>query len=255
MDLHLAGLTALVTGGSKGIGRAVAEGLAAEGVDLHLAARTESDLEEARDAITGAHQVAVQTHAVDLSDAAARARLIDRVGDVDIVINNAGAIPGGGIEQIDDETWRAAWDLKVFGYINMTRAYYARMKERAKDEATTGGVIINVAGIAGTLSMPGYIAGSSGNAALIAFSRSLGEESITQGVRVLSVNPGPTLTERLIYLTKLRAERQLGDAARWEELDDYRLGRAAEPEEVAHLVVFLASHRASYMSGVSVDVG
>lgn len=251
MDLHLAGRTALVTGGSKGIGRAVAEALAAEGVHLHLVARTESDLDEARAAITGSHQVSVQTHTADLSDPAARQRVVEEAGEVDILINNAGAIPGGGIEEVDDETWRAAWDLKVFGYINMTRAYYARMKEREG-----GGVIINVAGIAGTLAMPGYIAGSSGNASLIAFSNSLGQESITKGVRVLCVNPGPTLTERLIYLTKLRAERDLGDAGRWRELsDDYRLGRAAEPGEVADLVVFLASDRASYMSGVAVNIG
>ncbi len=251
MDLNLAGRRALVTGGSKGIGLAVAQGLAAEGVDLHLVSRTASDLEAAATQIMNSHQVAVRTQAADLSDAGARARVIEEAGDVDILINNAGAIPGGGIEEVDDDIWRAAWDLKVFGYINMTRAYYVKMKARKE-----GGVIVNVAGIAGRLAMPGYIAGSSGNASLIAFSNSLGQESISEGVRVVCVNPGPILTERLIYLTKLRAERDLGDAARWEELgDDYRLGRAGEPHEVANLVVFLASERASYMSGLSVDIG
>ncbi len=104
MDLHLDGRKALVTGGSKGIGLAVAHGLAAEGVNLHLVSRTASDLEEAAAAIMGSHQVAVTTQEVDLSDPAARAEVVEETGDVDILINNAGAIPGGGIEQVDDET-------------------------------------------------------------------------------------------------------------------------------------------------------
>jgi NAD(P)-dependent dehydrogenase (short-subunit alcohol dehydrogenase family) len=249
MDLNLAGRTALVTGGSKGIGRAVAESLAGEGCHLHLAARTEGDLEAARDAIAKRYNVTVAIHPADLSDGGERQRVTGAVGDLDILVNNAGAIPGGGMDEVDEETWRAAWDLKVFGYIDLTRIYYRRMRDAGK------GVILNICGIAGELSIPGYIAGTSGNAALIAFSKSLGEESIKAGVRVLSVSPGPTLTERLIYLAKIRAERELGDAERWTEQTDYRLGRAAEPREVADLVTFLVSDKASYMSGMSIDVG
>ena len=250
MELNIAGRTALITGGSKGIGRAVAHGLAAEGCHLHIAARTVEDLAVAKAEISKRYNVSVEVHPADLSDSGARQAVIDATGDIDILINNAGAIPGGDIVDIDDETWRAAWDLKVFGYINMARHYYTAMRERGS------GVIVNIAGIAGRLSMPGYIAGCSGNAALIAFTNALGQESIGHGVRVVCVNPGPTLTERLIYLAKIRAEKELGDAERWQDLpSDYRLGRAAESAEIADMVTFLASDRASYMSGVSVDMG
>lgn len=250
MELNLDGKTALVTGGSKGIGRAVADELAAEGCHLHLASRTLSDLEAARDDLRGRYNVSVAIHAVDLSTDAGRQELIDGAGAVDILVNNAGAIPGGDIEDIQDDTWREAWDLKVFGYINLSRHYYGAMKKQG------AGVIVNVCGIAGVTPIPKYIAGSTGNAALAMFSKTLGQESIRHGVRVLAVHPGPTLTERLIYLAKTWAEKELGDPERWEELPtDHRLGRAAEPREVADVVVFLASERASYMSGVAVDVG
>jgi hypothetical protein len=250
MDLHLDGKTALITGGSKGIGRAVAETLAEEGCNLHLASRTAADLETARDAIAGRFNVAVATHALDLADAGARRALADEIGDLDILINNAGAIPGGGIEDVDDARWRESWELKVWGYIDFTRIYYARMRKQGH------GAIVNVCGMGGRLSMPGYIAGTAGNAALIQFSISLGEEAIRNGVRVVCVNPGPTATERMTYLAKLRAEKELGDPGRWEEYSSQsRFGRAATVQEVADVVAFMASDRASYVSGVPIDMG
>lgn len=250
MELNLSGRTALVTGASKGIGLAVAKVLAAEGCHLHLASRTESDLDAARDDIASRYNVGVTTYPTDLSDTDARAQLADTVGDIDILINNAGAIPAGGIDDIDEDNWRSAWDLKVFGYIDFCRHYYPRMRDRG------GGVIINVAGIAGRMSIPSYIAGGTGNAALIAFSVSLGEESFPHGVRVVCINPGPTLTERLVTLRRGWAQREFGDPERWEEIPDVsRLGRSATPEEVADQVVFFASDRASYSSGVAVDLG
>ena len=250
MELNLSGKTALVTGGSKGIGKAVAIELAAEGCNLHLASRTAADLEAARDELLGRYNVSVDIHAADLSTAEGRQAVIDGAGDIDILINNAGAIPGGDIDDVQDDIWREAWDLKVFGYINLSRHYYGAMKKSG------AGVIINVCGIAGVTPIPRYIAGSTGNAALGMFSRALGQESILHGVRVLAVHPGPTLTERLITLARTWAEKELGDPERWQELpSDHRLGRAAEPKEVADVVVFMASERASYMSGVAVDVG
>ena len=143
MDLNLAGRTALITGGSKGIGFAAAKSLAAEGCHLHLAARGEDTLTEAKDQIMRGHQVSVTTHAVDLSHSEAQRDLIGRVGDIDILVNNAGAIPGGSVDMVDEARWREAWDLKVFGYINMCRAVHAMMASRGH------GVIVNVIGLAG----------------------------------------------------------------------------------------------------------
>ena len=126
MDLNLRGRTALITGASKGIGLASATCLAAEGVNVILVSRTQADLETAREKIAARHNVAVQVHAYDLSDSRNIDRLVEQHPGIDILVNNAGAIPGGDLQQITEDRWRAAWDLKVFGYINMCRRFYAR---------------------------------------------------------------------------------------------------------------------------------
>lgn len=244
MDLELAGKTALVTGGSKGIGRAVALALAAEGVHLHLAARGAEALEKTRADIMGAHQVSVTVHACDLSESAAQAALAEAAGEIDILVNNAGAIPGGPLAAIDEARWREAWDLKLFGYINLCRAVHGRMSARG------AGVIVNIIGLAGERLDANYIAGSTANAGLMAFTRALGSTSLEMGVRVAGVNPGFVETDRMVTLLRTRAADTLGDAERWRELTtNLPLGRAARPEEVADLAVFLASPRASYISG------
>jgi NAD(P)-dependent dehydrogenase (short-subunit alcohol dehydrogenase family) len=130
MDLKLVGKTALITGASKGIGGAAAEMLAAEGCHLVLVARTAGDLARAKDSIARKANVSVETVPADLSDSANVTRLAREFPDIDILVNNAGAIPGGKLLDIDEATWRSAWDLKVFGYINMCRAFYALMKTR-----------------------------------------------------------------------------------------------------------------------------
>lgn len=252
MDLHLEGRSALVTGGSRGIGLGIAQLLAAEGCNLHLASRSESDLEAARGKITAAHPVRVTCHAFDLSVAENTVRLARECGDIDILINNAGAIPQGAITDFDDKTWRAAWELKLFGYINLTREVYRRMCERRR------GVIINVIGNAGERPRISYIAGSIANAGLMTLSRALGAESPKFGVRVLGLNPAATATDRGVERWHTQAQNELGDSERWPELTrGFPFGRPASVEEVANVVVFLASERASYMSGsiVSVDGG
>jgi NAD(P)-dependent dehydrogenase (short-subunit alcohol dehydrogenase family) len=252
MDLNLSGKTALVTGASKGIGRAVAETLAAEGCAVHLVARSADRLAEAADAIRKRHQASATAHAFDLSKSESVAALAERCGEVDILVNNAGAIPGGTLDAVDEARWRAAWDLKVFGYINMTRAFLARMEVRRR------GVIVNVIGLAGEKPDYSYVAGTAGNASLMAFTRAVGSRSLDKGVRVLAVNPGPVNTDRIVQLWRTRAEREFGDAERWAEYGrKLPLGRAAEVQEVADLVAFLASERASYISGTiyAVDGG
>ena len=124
MDLDLKGRSVLISGASKGIGRAVAEEFAREGCSLFLVSRTAADLERARDEIRARHNVPVEIHAADLSRPEARQAVVEKAGSVDILINNAGAIPKGDLLELDDARWREAWDLKVFGYINMCRDFY-----------------------------------------------------------------------------------------------------------------------------------
>ena len=252
MDLHLAGKRALITGGSKGIGRATAAVLAEEGCDVLLVARDEVALEQAAAAI-GARLpsqsgVRVQTLAADLSRQAEVERVATAAGTVDILVNNAGAIPPGNLLAVDDATLRAAWDLKVFGFISLTRALYGMLRER-------GGVVVNVIGAAGETFDPGYIAGVAGNAALMAFTRGLGRGAHRDGVRAVAINPGPVATERLERLLRHRAGSELGDAERWRELTaPMPYGRAATPEEIGAAVAFLASPRSAYTNGTVLTI-
>ncbi|HEX3162437.1 MAG TPA: SDR family NAD(P)-dependent oxidoreductase, partial [Pseudolabrys sp.] len=140
MDLKLAGKTALITGGSKGIGRAAAETMAAEGCNVIIVSRSADALGVAKSAIVQKTNVRVDTVAADLSDSANVNQLARDYPGIDILVNNAGAIPGGTLLNVDEATWRKAWDLKVFGYVNMCRAFYALMQKRQQ------GVIVNVVG-------------------------------------------------------------------------------------------------------------
>jgi NAD(P)-dependent dehydrogenase (short-subunit alcohol dehydrogenase family) len=249
MDLGLRDRKALITGASKGIGRACAEVLAEEGVDLVLVSRTAADLEAVRAKIAGEHNVAVRYYALDLSDSKNVDRLAAECADTDILINNAGAIPGGTIAEIDEARWREAWDLKVFGYINMTRRFYALMAGRRK------GVIINIIGAAGENPDFSYVAGSSGNASLMAFTKAMGGTAPRDNLRVMAINPGPVMTERLITLMKTRAQGDFGDPERWQELmKGYAFGRAAKPEEIGYMAAFLASDRSAYTTGTIVTI-
>jgi NAD(P)-dependent dehydrogenase (short-subunit alcohol dehydrogenase family) len=249
MELGLRGKKALITGASKGIGRACAEALAEEGCDVVLVARTGADLESARAEIAGKHNVAVRVFALDLSDSRNVDRLAAECPETEILINNAGAIPGGNIDTVDEARWREAWDLKVFGYINMTRRFYNLMREHKR------GVVVNIIGAAGQNPDFDYVAGASGNASLMAFTCAMGGTSPRDNIRVLGINPGPVLTDRLITLTRQRAQLRLGDAERWPELvQGHAFGRAAKPEEIAWMAAFLASDKSGYTTGTIVTI-
>lgn len=252
MDLKLAGQTALITGASQGIGSGLAQAFAEEGVNVHLTARSADKLEELKRAIVESHGVNVTLHPLDLTESGACERLADAVGDVDILVNNAGVIPSGTLAEIDESRWREGWELKVMGYINLCRIYYEKMKAQGH------GVIINNIGNSGEIFDPRYIAGTTGNASLMAFSRALGGHSLDDNIRVVAVNPGPVDTDRIYSMLKKRAKDTLGDEGRYGELEaGYPLGRPAHVHEVTDLIVFLASFRSGYTSGVvyTVDGG
>jgi NAD(P)-dependent dehydrogenase (short-subunit alcohol dehydrogenase family) len=252
MDLHLAGKRVLITGASKGIGAAAAEAFAEEGCHLRLAARSGDKLKALAEQLRSQHQIDAAAHVVDLRQPDDIARLATDAADIDILVNNAGDIPGGPLGTIDEATWRHAWDLKVFGFINLTRLVYAQMKARGH------GVIINDIGAAGEKFDANYICGSAGNAALMAFTRALGGKSLADNIRVVGINPGPVGTDRHVTLLKTRAKQQFGDENRYTEFQKtLPLGRPAHTREIADLMAFLASDRAGYTSGViyTVDGG
>jgi len=246
MDLGLRGKSVLITGGSKGIGLACARSFAAEGAHVQLAARSRDALEAAAREIAAKFGVDARTHAIDLRAPGAAEMLAADAGPIDVLVNNAGDMQAGSLGAIDEEKWRHAWELKVFGFINLTRAVLARMEARGR------GVIVNVIGMAGVSHPADYILGAAGNAALDAFTKGVGKASLRHGVRVVGVHPGATRTERLVAPLRALAKQRFGDESRWEEL--LRGQRIQEPEHVADTVVFLASERAVHLSGVVLNL-
>ena len=250
MDLGLKGRHVLITGGSKGIGLACAMRFAAEGCNLHLVSRDQGRLDAARAAVRTQSPVEVTLHTADLRDGAAVKRVAAAAGAVDILVNNAGDIPGGSVLDIDEAKWRHAWDLKLFGYVNMTREVLGAMKARGR------GVIVNVIGMAGEKPSYEYICGAVANAGLAAFTKGLGGKTPEFGVRVVAVHPPATRTDRIMTLVRSVAKQKYGDESRADEvLKDGSFGRVIEPEQVADTVAFLASDRASHLSGIVVNLG
>ncbi|WP_198968760.1 SDR family oxidoreductase [Xylophilus sp. ASV27] len=244
MDLQLNGRKVLVTGASRGIGEGLAHAFAAEGCALYLTARAGDDLARVAQAVRDRHGALVRTLALDMTAPGAPEQVAAFSDDADVLVNNAGAIPGGSLWEVDEAAWRRGWELKVFGYINLTRLVYARMK------ASGGGVILNNIGNGGENYDFDYIAGTTGNAALMAFTRALGGRSLQDGIRVLGVNPGPVDTERIRKVLRQRGDRS-------DTMAGMPLGRPASVQEVADLFVYLASSRSGYSSGAifTVDGG
>lgn len=249
MDLGLEGKSILITGGSKGIGRACARLFAAEGCDMALVARTEADLERAAKEIgadTGRKVLALPG---DMSVQADVDRVtglaIESLGKVDILVTCAGSSPGGLMEQLTEEQWYSSLGLKFMGYVRSMKAVLPHMRERGS------GAIVLVIGNDGI--KPSYWETTAGaaNAAGINVASSMAEQYAPHGIRVNSVNPGPVNTGRWDGLEKAFARDKGVSQARAHELaiKSIPLGRLCEPEEVADLVVFLASDRASFING------
>jgi 3-oxoacyl-[acyl-carrier protein] reductase len=249
MDLQLKGKRAVITGGSKGIGLAIAMRFAKEGAIPILVSRTTDVLEKAALAIQQETGILAQTLTLDLATNAGITQLMSRAGDIDILVNNAGAIPGGSLTDVSDDKWRQAWELKLFGYINLIRAVLPVMEQRGS------GVISNIIGMAGAVPRAEYICGSTANAALMAFTQAVGGTSPRKGVRVFGINPSPTRSDRMEGMLRLQATKKLGDENRWLELTaGLPFGRMTEPTEIADLTVFSCSPLAGYLSGTVLNI-
>ncbi|MGB5215197.1 MAG: short-chain dehydrogenase/reductase [Anderseniella sp.] len=251
MDLQLTGRKVMVTGASKGIGLAIARAFAAEGAVLTLAARSGDALARAQADMVADNLPEPRTLMTDLSTEAGREALFAAQSDADVLVNNAGAIKAGRLADLDLKDWREGWELKVFGYIHLCKLYAAEMAKR-KD-----GTIINIIGMGGRAVRANYICGAAGNAALIGFTNALGAETPDSNVRVFGINPSPTLTDRMETMFRTRAQAELGDADRWEELinpDAFPFGRPKTADEVGALAVMLASPRVHYLSGTVIDM-
>jgi NAD(P)-dependent dehydrogenase (short-subunit alcohol dehydrogenase family) len=249
MDLGLTGKVVIVTGGSRGIGFACAQALAREGARVGIVSRSEEGLAAAMARLPG-----VVGATADLVDAEAALRAIDalerQLGPIDVLVNSAGAARRTPPDELSPSAYRAALDAKFFSYVNVIDPVVKRMAARGT------GVIVNVAGNGGKVASPTHIAGGAANAALMLVTAGLANAYAARGVRVVAVNPGITETERMTQ--GLEAEARLTGAtveeARLRGLARVPLGRFAAPREIADMVVFLASERASYVTGVSISM-
>jgi NAD(P)-dependent dehydrogenase (short-subunit alcohol dehydrogenase family) len=254
MDLELRGKTALVTGASKGIGKAVALALAAEGARVAVVARDGGLLDKvAAECRDRSRQDAIAV-AADLSRLDEVTRVTSEVkqqlGRIDILVNNAGAIRGGGFLAIPDEQWIQDWNLKLLGYIRMARAVFPLMQEQG------GGRICNVVGAAGRNPAPTYLTGGAANAALINFTKGLADLGAPSKILVTAVSPAATRTERwdALIAQQAAASGRSAEDLQAEAEAPYKLGRIATAADIADMVCFLVSARASFVTGICVTV-
>ena len=254
MDLQLSGKVALVTGASKGIGRAVAEELAREGADVVITARTEQPLQDTAREISAMTNREVVAMAGDMSKSDDVERCVkatlNKFGRIDILVTCAGSSPGGLLEELTEEQWMSSLNLKFMGYVRSVRAVIPHMRERGE------GAIVLVVGNDGL--KPSYWEMTAGvaNAADINFASSVAEQYGRYGVRINTVNPGPVNTDRWDGLEKAFARDKKVDQARAHELaiSSIPFQRIAEPQEVAALVAFLASPRAAFINGAHIPI-
>lgn len=254
MDLGLKGKVALVGGSSKGLGKAAALELAREGADIVLCARSESGLEETRHQIESRYDARVLAVPTDLSDEHSIERLVraaeDHFDRIDVLVTNSGGPPAGPFESHDVNAWRAAWTGTFESVLHLVRLLLPGMRKRQ------WGRIVNVTSIAVKQPVDGLILSNALRAGVTGFARTLANEVASDGITVNNVLPGYTATERLTALANAYAEQHgVGSAeafARWEQA--IPMGRVGEPEELAAAIAFLASERASYITGQSIPV-
>lgn len=244
----------MVTGGSLGIGRAIARELAAEGVAVAIIARDVARLDAAAAEIARETNTRCVAIAADLADAAqlesAMANAQAALGRIDILVNNAGATPMGRIGNTPDEVWMKSINLKLMGYMRCARILTPAMR------ANRWGRVINVIGRSGHQPRPNYIVGSAVNASLLSFTLALAAECAPDNVLVTGVNPGPIATPRWDAVVAQGASDmgRSADAENAAAIATVALGRVGTAEECAGLVAFLCSDRAGFIAGTNIDV-
>ena len=254
MDLQLTDRVALVTGASKGIGRAVAEELAREKANVVITARTEQQLQDTAREISAMASREVVPLVGDMSKSEDVERCVGatlkQFGRIDILITCAGSSPGGLLEELTEEQWMSSLNLKFMGYVRSVRAVIPHMRERGE------GAIVLVVGNDGL--KPSYWEMTAGvaNAADINFASSVAEQYGRYGVRINTVNPGPVNTDRWDGLEKAFARDKKVSQEKAHELavSSIPFHRIAEPQEVAALVTFLASPRAAFINGAHIPI-
>ncbi len=254
MDLGLRGKVAIVTASSRGIGRAAAEALAAEGARIAVCARTAADVMAAADQIrrrTGSDALAV---AADLTKAEDIQRIVDRTaatyGTVDVLVNNAGGPPPGTFDGVGETEWRAAFEITLLSVVRMTRAVLPLMRKGG------GGVIINIQSTSVKVPLDNLILSNSIRTGVIGLAKSLSFELAKDGIRVNNVLPGAIMTDRqreMLALQSARSGKSVEEIVRLREAA-IPLGRFGEPEDLGNMIAFLASERARYVTGVTVQV-
>jgi NAD(P)-dependent dehydrogenase (short-subunit alcohol dehydrogenase family) len=247
MDLQLKGRHVLVTGGSRGIGLACARDFLAEGCRVSLFGRSKEHMDPALAELQPLGEV--RGHLVDLTDAAAALRAVDAaeagLGPIDILVNSAGAAKRTPHDELQPQAWHDAMQAKFFTYVHVMDPVVRRMGARGT------GAIVNVIGMGGKVATTTHLAGGAANAALMLATAGLAAAWGPRGVRINAVNPTLTLTDRLAEGFAVDARlRQVGEEdVRRQAEKNLPLGRIAKPEEIAAAVLFLASPRASYVSG------
>jgi 3-oxoacyl-[acyl-carrier protein] reductase len=252
MDLQLRGKVAIVTGASRGIGRAIAQRLAAEGMPVLLAARSLDALKELARDIESAGGSAAPV-APDLREPGTPEMLVhlalERFGRIDLVVNNAGATKRGDFLTLTDDDWADGYALKFFGSMRLCRAAWPHLVQ-------TRGSIVNIAGVGGRTGSAEFTIGGSVNAALLNFTKSLADRGVKEGVRVNAINPGYIRTDRLtIRIDRMAAEKGVDKEQAGRLIaQDSGIARFGEPEEIADAVAFLSSERAAYLQGSIIDI-
>lgn len=253
MEYGMAGKSAIVTGASRGLGAAIAEALAREGMRLFLIARDRGKLDQVAADLSGRFKVKVDVHAADLTaadavESAAKAALTT-LGAVDVLVNCAGAAKRGDFFTLTEDDWTSGFGLKFFGTVRLSRAIWPAL-------AKSRGSIVNIAGLGARMPAADFTIGGSINSALLNFTKALSEVGVRDGVRVNAINPGYFMTDRITQSLRSESERtgKPADEAAQALLTRLGVTRFGRPEEVGNLVAFMVSEQASYLNGAAIEL-